>query len=304
MNETIARFSKPNSEGRKYLSWVVLVLAIVGGYFLAAYFTRLQTAAADSEGRFTRAVEGSQSGLWEWSDPTPLPNNSPESHVWYSHRFAELLGYAPSEIVYTRRWFRDKLHPDDEAANQRLIATSLKNGTVYSMQLRLKTKEGEYRWFSAKGVPYYDEDGKAIYLSGSMRDINALKVQALRLERLVGSAPVAIILCDEHQLVTEYNREAEKLFGWSRAEMLGRSVDKLMALGEVSHHSDAMGSRVAELRNRDEDVQVTKRLIGQAKRKSGAEFTAEISLRAYKYGGVIEFAAVIKEAAPNVDPKE
>ena len=301
---SLKKFSQPHSVGRRYLSWVVAFAILVGGYFLATYLTNLQNKVEQATERFTRAVEGSQSGLWEWSDPTPMPNNNPDSHVWYSHRFAELLGYAPSEIVYTRRWFRDKLHPDDEAANQREIATSLKNGTTYSMQLRLKTKEGEYRWFAAKGVPYYDEDGKAIYLSGSMRDINALKVQALRLERLVGSAPVAIILCDEHQLVTEYNREAEKLFGWSRAEMLGRSVDKLMALGEVSHHSDAMGSRVAELRNRDEDVQATKRLIGQARHKSGEEFTAEISLRAYKYGGVIEFAAVIKEAAPNVDPKE
>ena len=295
MNKTIARFSQPNSEGRKYLSWIVLLVAIVAGYFLAAYFTRLQTAAADSEGRFVRAVEGSQSGLWEWSAPTPLPNNSPDSHVWYSHRFAELLGYTPSEIVYTRRWFRDKLHPDDEAANQRLIATSLKNGTVYSMQLRLKTKEGKYRWFAAKGVPYYDTNGKALYMSGSMRDIDDLKRQSLRLERLIGSAPVAIILCGPDQTINEYNREAEKLFGWTRKEMVGQSVDRLMALGEISHHSSAMHVRVEELRDHDENIQITKVIYGQAKRKNGEEFAAKVSLRAYKYGDEIEFAAVIKE---------
>lgn len=295
MTNALAKFAMPHSSGREVLSWAVAVVIVVGGYLTAGYLTQLRDRADSVTARFDRAVAGSQTGWWEWSAPTAEPNNSANAKVWYSPQFAELLGYAPSEVEFTRRWFRDKLHPDDAEENQRRIAASLDNGTVYSMQLRLRTKSGDYRWFSAKGVPYYDEAGTAIYMSGSMQDVNATKIESLRLERLVGAAPVAIILCNERQLITEYNREAEQLFGWTRQEMVGRSVDRLVSLGELLHHSIAMGARVEELRHSDENLPVTKRVVGKARRKNGEEFTAEISLRSYKYGSVIEFAAVIKD---------
>ena len=296
MNRTITDFSTPYSNGRKALSWIVLTIAIVAGSYFAAYFTRMRSEVRDSKGRFDRAVNGSQSGLWEWSNPTnDLGNSETTGRVWYSDRFAELLGYSPGEIEYNFRWFKSKLHPDDIANVQRLIAVSLEYGTDYSAEYRLRTKRGKYLWFSARGVPHYNAEGRAIYLSGSIRDIDQLKRESLRLERLVGSAPVAMILCGQNQLVTEYNLEAEKLFGWTRQEMIDHSVDKIVSLSDASHHSSAMQARVAELGQHDDDIQITKIIYGQAKHKDGTEFPAKIQLRAYKYGDVMEFVAVIHD---------
>ncbi|MBA3691441.1 MAG: PAS domain S-box protein [Actinobacteria bacterium] len=47
-------------------------------------------------------------------------------------------------------------------------------------------------------------------------------------ETLVEASPTAIVTCDPSFMVTEWNPAAERLFGWTRAEALGRHIDDLV----------------------------------------------------------------------------
>ncbi len=52
-------------------------------------------------------------------------------------------------------------------------------------------------------------------------------------ETLVEASPTAIVTCDPSFMVTEWNPAAVRLFGWSRAEALGRHIDELVGQHEA-----------------------------------------------------------------------
>ena len=58
-------------------------------------------------------------------------------------------------------------------------------------------------------------------------------------EILVQACPTAIVTCDPTFLVTGWNPAAERLFGWSRKEALGRHIDDLVARHEAIHDEAA-----------------------------------------------------------------
>ena len=63
-------------------------------------------------------------------------------------------------------------------------------------------------------------------------------------ETLVEVSPTAIVTCDPAFTVTEWNPAAERLFGWTRDEAIGRHIDQL-----VSQH-DAIREEAAALNDR------------------------------------------------------
>ena len=58
-------------------------------------------------------------------------------------------------------------------------------------------------------------------------------------ETLVQASPTAIVTCDPTFLVTGWNPAAERLFGWTRQEALGRHIDDLVARHEAIHDEAA-----------------------------------------------------------------
>ncbi|HEX9618383.1 MAG TPA: GAF domain-containing protein [Anaerolineales bacterium] len=62
-------------------------------------------------------------------------------------------------------------------------------------------------------------------------------------EMIIANSPAAIILLDEEAKVTGWNPAAERLFGYSRAEAMGRDVDNLVANQEQIQAEAAAASR-------------------------------------------------------------
>ena len=60
----------------------------------------------------------------------------------------------------------------------------------------------------------------------ALSEADALRANAL-LEALIDVAPLAIVTTDASSLVTRWNHEAERMFGWTAAEVLGRPVPYL-----------------------------------------------------------------------------
>jgi len=288
-----------NSIGRQRLSWVVLFVLVIVGLVLSYKLTDLQHKMLESRARFDRAVTGGQAGLWEWENPTV--EMDPLSKVWYSDRFAELLEYKSSEMTNNLAWFIGHLDPRDEPLLRQRIVQTIQNGEVFTVNYRLRTKSGKIKWFSAKGVPFYDQNKEINFMSGSLRDVDTEVLSKLRLERLINTAPIAIILCNESKRVSEYNTTAEKMFGWTRKEMIGQPIDRLLSDLDQPKHDAAINAKITEYRKLDdsENASITRTITGEGKRKSGESFPVELRLRAYKYGELIEFAAVLKDLTAN-----
>lgn len=124
-------------------------------------------ALRESEERYARAMRGTHDGLWDWNILTGADYHSP--------RWNEMLGYLEHELPSHEGTFFALLHPDDVARVQAAVQAHLKRRAPYDIELRLRTKEGDYRWFRARGEAERDAKGKPVRMAGSISDITERK---------------------------------------------------------------------------------------------------------------------------------
>jgi PAS domain S-box-containing protein len=125
-------------------------------------------AVRKSEERYAFAVAGSTDGLWDWE----ILSDS----VYYSDRFKELLGYSGQEFPGTVDAFRSHLHPEDADEVWAAVQRHLNERIPYNIEYRMKMKSNSYKWFLARGQAIWDNEGRAIRLSGSIHDITERKL--------------------------------------------------------------------------------------------------------------------------------
>ena len=129
-----------------------------------------------SRQRYARAIAGSTDGLWEWQVGTDT--------VYYSPRFSQLLGFTPEEWGDRLEQFRSHLHPDDNDRVWHEVELHLAENTHYDIRYRLLTKQGEYRWFRARGNAVRDVNGNPLLMSGTIQDIDNLVCAEEALQRV------------------------------------------------------------------------------------------------------------------------
>ncbi|HEV2962281.1 MAG TPA: PAS domain S-box protein [Candidatus Angelobacter sp.] len=100
-------------------------------------------------------------------------------------------------------------------------------------QVKFVSKCGEERWLDVMTAPMSYE-GSAAVLAVAM-DITSHKeveenlvIQKAYLERLIESAPEAIVIVSDQNVILRANSEFERLFGYGRDEVLGKLLDPLI----------------------------------------------------------------------------
>lgn len=132
--------------------------------------------------RFERAINGTQDGLWELES---------DGVAWCSPRIGELLGYAAAELASDTNFLRLFLHPDD--ANAVAVATQahFQQELPYDVEIRLRTKTGDYRWYRARASAERDANGRPLRLSGSLQDVTEARAAREDLMRATEAAESA-----------------------------------------------------------------------------------------------------------------
>jgi PAS domain S-box-containing protein len=102
----------------------------------------------------------------------------------------------------------------------------------------------------------------------------ALQESEARFRRVVESAPSAMVMIRENGLIEMVNGQAELVFGYARAELLGQPVEMLVPERFRHHHPQLRGSFFADPRSRP--MGAGRDLYGL--RKDGSEFPVEIGL--------------------------
>lgn len=104
--------------------------------------------------------------------------------------------------------------------------------------------------------------------------VDWLVVQQHNIRVLLEAAPNGFVLVDENGIIKLVNASIESLFGYSRAELIGRPIEILVPEKYVSERQELRSA--CQLR---QDVRLTGlRLRVVGRRKEGSEFPAEISL--------------------------
>jgi PAS domain S-box-containing protein len=119
-----------------------------------------------------------------------------------------------------------------------------------------------------------------------------LTQQKNSLEAIFETALDAIISIDEDGLVTEWNRRAEEIFGWPRAEILGKSmVEKIIPPSYRAAHMHGMQRFLADGTSKI----LNRRIELEAMGKSGNIFPIELAVTALRLDNRYRFIAFISD---------
>jgi PAS domain S-box-containing protein len=140
-----------------------------------------------------------------------------------------LYGYTAQEMIG-----RDVtvILPDDKPDDERRLLARVRNGElVKHHETRRVRKDGTTIYVSLSMAPIRDPNGVIVGASTISHDITA-EVEAehrLRFEReqfqmIMTAASDPFISMDYRGLITEWNRQSEQVFGWTRDQVLGRHV--------------------------------------------------------------------------------
>jgi|GEM_PF-6318488 len=187
---------------------------------------KMQTAEAlsASEERLRLSLEAANDGIWDWDVTTGSVSCNSQ---WYT-----LLGYVPGEIPATYDTWRNLLHPDDlEEAEQTIQEQIHQENGKFSLEVRMKTKQGEWSWILTRGKTVtWDDENNPIRVVGTYTDISNIKNAELnliasegRLNTLIQTIPDLVWLKDINGIYLACNSMFERLIGIKCEDIVGKS---------------------------------------------------------------------------------
>lgn len=146
----------------------------------------------------------------------------------------------------------------------------------------------EGTWVLSTGRPLLD-DGKMLGAVVLAYDVTALKREEGRSRGLLEAAPDAIVITDSAGSIVQVNSQAEAMFGYPRAELVGRPVEHLIPERLRARHPAHRAGYAADPRVREMGTGLD--LVAQ--HRDGREFPVEVSLSPLAVsGGRLTIAAV------------
>ena len=189
----------------------------------------------------------------------------------------ELTGHTLEEL--TALPFLSLCAPDQREAAKTAFRAAFRHECI-TMDTAIITATGERRELFISGAPAI-VDGAVVGVSCIARDVTERKRVEVKLvaneakfRALLESAPDAMVIVDQQGLIVLANAQTERLFGYSREELLGQRVELLMPARfqepHVAHRKDYFAA------SRAREMGAGLELLGQ--RKDGSEFPIEVSL--------------------------
>jgi two-component system cell cycle sensor histidine kinase/response regulator CckA len=164
--------------------------------------------------------------------------------------FEELVGW--SRTKWVGKSFVPLVHPGDAPLALKMFEIALQGETTPLFELRISTRQGEYITGELIAVPQL-EGGKMVSVLGIARDITErkraeeqLKKSEARLRLQIDRMPIGCITWDSKFRVVSWNPTAEKIFGFSEDEALGKHPYDLIVPKDTQPHVDTILRRLLE----------------------------------------------------------
>jgi len=205
----------------------------------------------------------------------------PQGHVTIWNEAAERMnGWTEDEILGQHH---SLFFPPEEAASGRAedeLVRARELGRVDEERWRVR-KDGSEFLAHVTMTPLVDARGELRGFGGIVRDVTekaateqAIQAREQHLQSILETVPDAMIISDEQGRITSFSAAAERLFGFSEAELLGKDVSCLMPSPDRERHDDYISHYLTTGERRI--IGIGRIVVGQ--RKDGSTFPMQLSI--------------------------
>ncbi len=167
-----------------------------------------------------------------------------------------------------------------------------------SREVQVERKDGGIVWGSLS-LSKVQVGGKLLY-TAFVKDITREHEAREAIDQTLEQALDAVVTIDYHNNVTFFNSAAERLWGYSRAEVMGRNVKMLVPQMIQANHDNYVNAN--RTTGRDKIVGTSRDV--QIERKDGSKLWGNLSLSKVHLGEKIIYTAFVKDITRERETRE
>jgi PAS domain S-box-containing protein len=175
----------------------------------------------ESEGRLAEAQRLAHIGNWD--------RNLVTDDLYWSDEMYHIFGLNPQESSATYNLLLSHIHPEDRDYVDNAVKGAVK-GKPFVIDLRIISGDDEERIVHAQGIATFDDKNTPVRIRGTVQDITERKKSEEKIQNLaniVESSNDAIGTISLEGIIITWNNEAEKIYGYSVEEILGKPISTL-----------------------------------------------------------------------------
>jgi PAS domain S-box-containing protein len=232
---------------------------------------RNEQALRESEQRFRIMADSAPVMIWLCGVD--------KSCIWVNKPWLEFTGRTMDQEL--GNGWSEGIHNDDLQRSWETYVTSFDARKTFIMEYRIRRYDGQWRWVLDEGVPLYQENGKFSGYIGSCVDItdrkhseDELRVREDLLQAILNTAADAIITIDRRGIIVAANPATERIFGYTRDELVGQNIKVLMPAPYSKEHDSYLARY---MRTSEPNIIGSLREV-TGRRKDGSTFPTELAV--------------------------
>lgn len=198
----------------------------------------------------------------------------------------------------------DHVHAEDRAEVRARVERDVAAVEAHEIQYRLIGGGGP-RWMLERAVPLTSADGAPPRWEGTCTDIqefiegrwerdaaiSSLELREAHLRSILDSVPDAMIVIDDRGTIQSFSAAAERQFGWTPEEVIGRNVNRLMPTPFREGHDGYLARYLTTGERRI--IGIGREVVGE--RKDGSTFPMELSVGEMRSGDRRHFTGFVRD---------